>query len=252
MSGGIGFEWILSSADAPGYQVSKSDRTTIRRQAMRKAGIARRARGNYGQCNLGQYPVFIVGKRVDRDAPFNVRGSRAKPMSEDDHHGSPHRSNTQVLPPRPASIPRAMPLSKWTRLSCVSGIDILQLSGLTATHVGHAVSTFFHHHPTRLVSLLRQPRTSYLYHVNNRYGESQCLDHAVRALVWKTRSLLDPGDSIHLTLALTSHREAIHSLQRAINDPRLCTQADILCATEVLGLIEVRRFTEKQRLVHCS
>jgi hypothetical protein len=196
--------WILSSADTAGYQVSKSDRATIRKQAMSKAGISRRKRGNYGQSNLGQYPVSVLGTCIKPSTPLplDMSGYLAKPPSEYDHHGSPHRSSTHVLPQQPASIPSAMPLSEMTQLSCVSGIDLLQLSGLTATHVGHAVSTFFHHHPTRLVSLLRQPRTSYLYHINNRYGQSQCLDNAVRALAFQARCLLTPDDSSCLTLAL--------------------------------------------------
>lgn len=234
-------EWILSTSTA-GHQVSKSDRATIRRQAMSQAAISRRKRGNYGQSNLGQYPVSVLRAHVNPRAPLpsNTGGSHAKPPLEYDHHGSPHRSSPHVLPQQLASIPSAMPLSALTQLTCVSGIDLLQLSGLTATHVGHAVSTFFHHHPTRLVSLLRQPRTSYLYHINNRYGQGQCLDHAVRALAFKARCLLAPGDSTHLTLAFKSYGEAVHSLQRAINDPRLCTQPDVLCATELLGLIEAR------------
>lgn len=234
---GMDLAWI-SSTGTDSYQVSKSDRATIRRQAMLKAGISRRKRGNYGQFNLGQYPVSVLSTHLP--LPSDVGGSHAKPPSRYDHHGSPHRSSSLALPQQLVSIPPVMPLSELTQLSCVSGIDLLQLSGLTATHVGHAVSTFFHHHPTRLVSLLRQPRTSYLYHINNRYGQSQCLDNAVRALAFQARCLLAPNDSTHLRSALISHGEAIHSLQRAIDDPRLCTQPDVLCATELLGLIEAR------------
>jgi hypothetical protein len=93
--------------------------------------------------------------------------------------------------------------------------------------------------PSRLVSPLRQRRPSYLFHISHRYGQTRCLDFVVQALLYKASAVIVPSNQRYENLALKPRGRVFHTLQEAISRLSRGAQTDVMCATELLGLIEV-------------
>lgn len=221
------FEWVRSGVDVNGSYVSFADRVAIRRQAMRAVSDGWRRRSDRVPVNRGQYPInYYNNSTSTATAKASTRPNSQSVAS------APHDWD-------PTVFPRQMPPSPFERLTAKSGIDILNLSDLTAIHIEQAVSAFFHHNPGRLVTLLRQKQASYLAYIPSRYGQSPCLDNAVHTLVAKVRDVLDPCNLVRQTTTLSSYGRAIGSLQASINDSTRWKHPDVLCATVLLGLVEV-------------
>lgn len=223
MATGHEFEWILSGVDTKGYNVSQADRATIRRQAMLKASRTRQLLGKDGNINRGQYPVF-VGRQSDSSPTLNAVSKRSYAIAAQ----SSNLHTRQVPPP--------MPLSEWDRVSFINGISLFDLPSMPG-NVGHLA--LFHNSPDQLVSLLRQRKTSYLNHIPERYGQYLCLDHAVQALVSKVHEMIDPCNSTVRIAALRTYGRALRTIEKAITSSDSTVQSDLLCAAELLRLIEV-------------
>jgi hypothetical protein len=233
------YEWILVLPESKGYKPSNVDRRAIRRQAMRTVSTGWRKCDDHGRINMGQYPVFASDYTMSLEAARHEDGRVSAPES--------YLINSLPGAAVPATawnwrrIPASMPLSGMERLRAMSGVDLLNLSTLTITHVGKAVRLFFSY-PSRLASLLCQQRASYLSHIPSRFGNNLYLDSAIYALLAKVREVLNPSNPTARTVTLSEHRKALRALQEAINDPVCRTQPDVLCATGLLGLIEASWF----------
>ncbi|KAH7311387.1 hypothetical protein B0I35DRAFT_438001 [Stachybotrys elegans] len=258
-----GFEWISTTTASHGQGVSKSDRLTIRRQAIKRVSIARRQSGNHGQINLGQFPVFIRSGQpwVHCDVPRILEGSRdtrtaytgsslnTKEIVALRTEGNKDEAQARLISQPSWISPLGTHQSTIDSLKSRTGVDILGLSTLTVSHIYHAVSDFLSLHPNR-VKLLHEPRQSYLQHISQRYGRTKCLDCAVDALVLKVREALDPPGSTCHTLVVASIGRALHTLQSAIKDPTMCVESDVLCAAEVFSIIEVLSLPGESAWMH--
>jgi hypothetical protein len=106
MSTNTNFEWILSGTDTKGYNVSKSDRIAIRRQAMKKIGNTWRQRANYGRINVGQYPIFVSNDNDDSlvSISSNVAEAGTEQLAERHHVSNRHSSKVLVNARKRATI----------------------------------------------------------------------------------------------------------------------------------------------------
>ncbi|KIM93844.1 hypothetical protein OIDMADRAFT_35307 [Oidiodendron maius Zn] len=234
-----GLEWILIAPDSKGYNSSKVDRRAIRRQAMKTISARWRQSKDYGRINMGQYPVFaakgnhtpvkLAQYRDDRELDSRILYR--------DITGSSSSTSAPRIAWELTSIPAPMPLSGMERVRALFGIDILNLSPLTVTHVGEATSLYFDPRTLRM-ALIHQQRSSYLSHIPRRFGHNPCLDQAIYALLSKAREILYPSTPNIRTIALSEHGKALRMLQEAIDNAASRTQPDVLCITELLGLIE--------------
>ncbi|OCL12160.1 hypothetical protein AOQ84DRAFT_420790 [Glonium stellatum] len=193
--------------------MSKADRVRIRRQAMKAVGISRRQRGNYGQHNLRQYPVYEIAWANE--------------------------------------IP-AHPSSKGFELMRIEyGVDILDLSGLITIHVGRTAAQILASDRALLARLLQcKQQWSYLSYLPSRYGYSDCLDDATRCVAAKMRQIVLTTDQLPDATVLSHYGKALKSLQAAVNDPVSCLKSDILCATEILALFELLSFSSGDKWKH--
>jgi hypothetical protein len=121
-----------------------------------------------------------------------------------------------------------------------NGFDIIDLSTLATYHVGRTTAEALSSDPLQLVNLLRFKQWSYLSYLPSLYGRSACLNDAVDCIIARVRQILAPTGEYGHKEVIQLYLRAIDSLQKALNSPRQRLEADVLCATEILALYEVR------------
>ena len=257
-SGALSFQFI-NSTDA---SVPKGNavRTQIRKQAMSRAALARRQRGNYGKHNLRQYPI-ILGAADEQSEDRNR--ATTQPAQAQDRPGTRDEPNQlHALNVRPAAsheildfniqhpnlgdenqqiqvIPPAMSSTGYESMRIRYDFDILDLSALTTFHVGRATAKALSIQPSRLIDVLRCKQWSYLSYLPSRYGQATCLDDAAHCAIARVRHFaLTPTEPLSRNI-LSLYSKALLSLQAALNDPVLCLSPDVLCATQILSIYEV-------------
>lgn len=231
------FQFVHLSLDA-GAPISQDTRRIIRRQAMSRAAAARKQRGFWGQHNRRQYPV----SRPE----FEEQAEQAEAVNEATASGSvPVDSSLRqqglmaVTGPR-MSIPANVPSSGYESMRIDYGFDLLDLAALTAFHTGRVTGQLLSSEPLRLAHILRCRQRSYLSFLPSRYGHVACLDDAAHCVAARVRQWMsspsDPPDDVVLSL----YSKGLTSLQSALNDPILCLHPEVLCATAILAIYEVR------------
>ena len=233
-------------------------RTQIRKQAMSRAAAARKQRGNYGKHNLRQYPV-ILGKTEDQPGESSSSSSSTRQTQSLNEHMTP--GDTQdidavkfaeafdSLAQRPSLresqrqmqvIPTPLPATGYESMRIQFNFDVLDMSALTAFHVGRATAKALSLQPARLLDVLRCKQWSYLSYIPSRYGQVTCLDDATHCAVARVQHYaVTPAKPLSRNI-LTLYSKALLSLQAALNDPVLCLNPDVLCATQILSIYEVK------------
>lgn len=138
-------------------------------------------------------------------------------------------------------MPPPVPLSGLDELIRDHGFSPIDLSALTSIHIGAVASTVLSSEPSRLPGLMSCQQWSYFDHVPARFGHSPCLDDAFRCLVTAARSMLVPDRARpSQKMVLSQYGTALQSLQSAVNDASQRYSPEVLCATGLLALFEVR------------
>lgn len=207
-------------------------RLQIRKQAMCDAGQARKQRGDYGQNNLCQYPVYVS----------QGESSSIFPATTTDEETDPTAANApiwQLASQWQASVPSQLPSSAYGRLRQDLGFDITELSlppfhSFARTSV-HTLSA----QPRQLAKMLFTGVGSYLSFVPSRYEDNPLLRDALFCLAAQSQWALRPQSTISEAAILAAYGSALRRLQKALIDPNQCLEPDVLYATELLGLFEV-------------
>ena len=136
-------------------------------------------------------------------------------------------------------IPAPLPSTGYELMRIRFNFDVLDLSALTTFHVGRATAKALSLQPARLLDVLRCKQWSYLSYIPSRYGQVSCLDDAAHCAVARVRHYaVSPAEPLNRNV-LTLYSKALLSLQAALNDPVLCLNPDVLCATQILSIYEV-------------
>lgn len=256
------FQFVNSTITSPAVPQDADVRALIRKQAMRKASLARKRDGNYGKHNLRQYPVFIY----EQDNGVSEVWGNAKKLetrsTRKDGNTKYTTKTTDVIIETNKSCPEAevkfVERPRWPkRLAIVKTIppclsaggyelksiqtdfDILDLSTLATLHIGRTVRGALSANPYQLVSQLRAyKRWSYLSFLPARYEHIQCLRDATDCVIARARQIICPNKKWE-TFVISFYVRALDSLQKAIDGPNRY-QPEVLCATEILALYEVR------------
>ncbi|KAI1344196.1 hypothetical protein F5Y15DRAFT_105856 [Xylariaceae sp. FL0016] len=248
-------EWVDCGPD--GQSITDVSRKTIRTKAMDRAAAARKETGSWGQLNTRQYPInFKAPSHTKRCGYSRSRGNHPSPARKTQE--IPHESPKRMYGPPEAGICpdgallsldevyrapcRSMPVRGIERLTVDTGINILDLNELTLIHMGHAAGLLLSKEPGILNRLIGRWRMSYLSHVPKRYGNTPCLDDAVRCVCMKAKRLLVPAYSAPLEMEFSLYGKALRGLQSLIEDPRRWSSPDVLCAVQVLSLYELIDF----------
>lgn len=247
------FTWINSlDGRRPG---SPSIRTKIRKQAMHNALAERKRQGKLGMRNRRQYPIVTtvvareetepkIGKprdTIDDESPppqkrLNLiqamvkREGNLKLASYGQVHTAKYVS-ASYIPTSPSS-------TGYEAMRIRYDFDVLDLSALTALHVGRATAEQLQDKPSCLRDILRSRQWSYFTYMPWRYGHTKCLDDALCCVAARARQwVASPGNPNDRVLML--YCKAVKSLQAAIDDPVQRMEADVLCATEILSIFQL-------------
>ena len=238
------FQFVNSTIATPRVPQDLAVRALIRKQAMKKASAARRRDGNYGKHNLRQYPVFILDESNDTNA------GRHDSRQEPDHQAELARlKNAKKLAERQqwlakftlgGPIPPSLPATGYELASLRLDFDILDLSTVATLHVNRAARAALSKNAQQFILQLRANKQwSYLSFLPSLYGQIPCLSDATDCVIARARQIISP-DRTREAVALSSYVKALDSLQKALDDPSERFKAEVLCATEILALYEVR------------
>ena len=230
-------------------------RTIIRRQVMSNAHAQRKRQGEYKKVNLRQYRLRPVAVAHDKPEAVTVELGDAVADSDPcpDNKSIPERTVTK-RGQQPERVRSSLcRIGKSTILPCIPAspsstgyeamrirynFDVIDLSALTALHVGRTTAQLLQDRPARLLEILRCKQWSYFSYIPWRFGHTQCLDDAICCVAARVHQWLTaPGIPNDRVLALYSR--AVRSLQAALDNPAERMQADVLCATEVLSIYQL-------------
>lgn len=224
--------------------------------------------GNYGKHNLRQYPVFVdtpveqhtsarpVITSPDTDYGWELEGLEKAGRSHeraiqirisdkkdqailDRRRWLARIASNSYVPPRVAA-------TGYEKMSSKTGFDILALSTLAALHTGRAtrraISTDPQRTPSQLIQQIQtQVQWSYLSFLPCRYGHVAYLNDAIDCVVARARNIICPSQTTE-DVVIRAYVKAIRSLQKALDSQSTCASAEVLAATEILGLYEVNKF----------
>lgn len=206
--------------DGPNLATDAQVRRRIRQQAMRDTAVARRQRGDYGKHNMRQYPTFM-GPLDDCENPDGSNRSRQPPSLH-----VPFAFQDPMMPEKFAVLLNLMPL--------------------TGLRLGVGTLSHYLYEPTQPKDLILTAQASsqkLLSFIPSRYGHVLLLRHATDCVIAKLHYLSQqeedrsPKDDVK---ALMHYQKALKALQQALFDEREWAKPETLCATQLLGIYEVR------------
>lgn len=218
---------------------------------MKAVGAARRQAGQHGKQNLRQHPVPCTKTDSDlkparRVASCNRSSKRLinDSLQEVDQWPDSASSPWTTDPTETESLGKPsppMPSSGLELFILDHNVSPTDLSALTSIHVGAVASYVLADGAAKLKQLLSFRQWSYFEHLYSRYGHSDCLDDAIRALIVKAQALLVPSAKTSDAMVLSHYGTALNSLQAAFSDAARWSDPDTLCATTILALFDVSR-----------
>jgi hypothetical protein len=247
-----------------GPQISNDPevRTTIRKQAMKDVGAARKRRGNNGRVNRVQYPVFdrrtdvpneMVGNGSNdiRERTSIVSRAGAKPTSpitaelatevtasreliRFDHATLSVGQYWTLLPSLIVN-----PANNYEALRAEHHFDVMDLCSLTTFHIGRSTILAIAQNSNLLGTLLGKQMSSYLNFVPSRYGHKPYLTAIVNCVTAKARDTLYPSGASFSATVMKMYAKALRAIQKAVSDEEASRDADLLCAVQMLSFYEV-------------
>ena len=216
---------------------------------MSRVAVKRKRRIGYDSHNIRQYHILVDPVKSGRldVAPYernlDLFDPHDKPLDDKRQDGVSSASTeteSQLHFTLTKMIPTSMSYKNYDLMRARYDFDIADLSSLTSLDCGHLVSQALTAQPSHLFSTLRGQQWSYLSFLPCRYGNSTILDNAISCVVARIRQLISPpvGQVDGVVSALYS--KALRSLQVALDDSSLRNEPDVLCATLLLALYEVK------------
>ncbi|KAL9040682.1 MAG: hypothetical protein Q9214_004388 [Letrouitia sp. 1 TL-2023] len=229
-------------------------RRKIRKQAMSRAAIARKQSGTWGKNNIRQYTIYVHNdkqkivspveeifseKAIESSVTNNNNVAADERLEQNKENRVGLLTSASYVPFQSQLIPPLMASSSYEAMRGQLDYDIVELSALTASHTGCITSLTIADQRTLFADALRYRQWSYILFLPSRYGYYACLDDAIRCVIVRIREWI--GACAKPSLAATYfYTKALRSLQAAINDPHQRMLSEVLCASQVLCLYEVR------------
>jgi hypothetical protein len=231
----------------PSTSKSPFNRSKIRQEVMQKVALRRKEGPKQIHPNSRQLPIFIPhnknrenrasGGREEKSHSVKIVPQDSLLLSENlksDRFGSEEfDSLTSLTRMRVFAMTCPPLLAKFN-------LNILDLSLLASPDIGRYTGERLLQSPQNLAYFLGGRNWSFCRYVPRYYEQSVVVQVATDCVLARVRSLLNPEQREWEPLAVSSYRKALSVLQDAINSASRLPSADILCATQILGLYEVR------------
>jgi hypothetical protein len=190
-----------------------------------------------------RYAIAERSKRPREIRFVNIQsGQEGQPSSSEDarDEDSDKIINSKSLIPirKPIVIPD-LPQTGYEAARIEYGFDIFLLSGLASVHVGKGASLQLQDHKLGdWLTGFREP--SYLDCIPAHYNSSPLLQSIVNCTMAQYKRALCPDTPMTEATVFKLYGKALQDLQTALNDNTRRLQPDVLLATAVLQLFEVR------------
>ena len=231
--------WIApSTPDAP-LDSSK------RRQEVMQIAALRRGQQRQPHPNRRQLPVYIrddnasensENKSLDKGGCVKHENRRSGAFESDE-------LRSQI------SLTRLRVVAPYQSMFVKSNLDFVDLASLVSFEVGRYTGQWLTERRRSIGSFLKRGTVwSYCRYVPFYYAQSALVHNATDCAVVRVRCFLTPDTSWE-SLALMSYSKALSNLQEALNSTSAHLPAEVLCATQILGIYEAGLYLTYVRAV---
>lgn len=238
--------FLFVSVDGAKPSRDAKTRRRIKQQVMKKTAVARKQTGAYGQHNLRQLPIFINDDTDCENRPSLAIITPAA-VTESQRDVIPFHEQALV---KSHFIQRAS-LSRLSPPVCDKSAPrnfalLLQIMPLMGLRLG--VATIPHLIPdpdqaAELSWLSQSGGRKFLSFIPSRYDHVPSLRCATDCIIAKLEQLMLPVERRTAQSSipvLLRYQSALRELQRALDNEADRASAETLCATQLLGVFEVR------------
>lgn len=204
---------------------------------MKKVALRRKEQPRQPHPNGRQLPIFLANLEISNDT--------LGPESDGDN------SNTHIVDAEcdnryqfETGINHLKILGiTYPSIMTECNLCFLDLSLLASLDVGRYTGQRLLENPHNLPNFLGGSNWSYSSYIPSLYEHSVLIRYSTNCVLARVRGILSPEDRWWETYALLSYSKALSKLQQAINSVSKSPTAEVLCATQILGLYEVRYHT---------
>jgi hypothetical protein len=190
-----------------------------------------------------RYAIAERSKRPREIRFVNIQsGQEGQPLSNEDtqdDEAAQATDSTSLIPIRKPIIIPDLPKTGYEAARINYGFDVFLLSGLASVHVGKGASLQLQDNKLGdwLSGFLEK---SYLDYIPAYYNDSPLLQSVVNCTMAQYKRALCPDSPMTESTVFKLYGKALQDLQTALNDNARRLQPDVLLATAVLQLFEVR------------
>lgn len=219
--------WINPATTSP------VDRAKTRREIMQKVAQKRRAEPKHRHPNSRQLPVFIPSNGLHESA------AEYKQIQALDVAERPSQTKPDGVYIHPDTTYLRTPTTTYSAVLAKTNLHFLDLSLLTSVGVGRYTGQRLLESPQTIAHFFTGRNWSYFQYVPLHYQQSVLIRSAADCVLARVRCSLTPGDQRWELYALSAYSRALSKLQDAMDSTPQRITAELLCATQMLGLYEV-------------
>jgi hypothetical protein len=198
--------------------------------------------------NRRQLPVFI-SKDNSSETPTsqNDKNYHSAEILDENSRLPSESSNNDLIESNKFHVQTGLTLSRALGSTCPPtlakcNLDFRDLSLLASHEVGRYTGQKLLECPQSISNFLGRKTWSYCHYVPLHYSQCVLIRNAADCAVARTRCLLSPENTEWESLALLSYGKALLSLQEAMDSTSQHPTAEILCATQILGVYEASSY----------
>jgi hypothetical protein len=262
--------------DGPSLPEDPGVRTLIRRQAMHDVAVDRRARGNYGQTNLRQVPIWVDRESSPADATTTKAKAKGKAKANAKAKGPPRQAGqlSLALPasfytsstsssssqtfglPTSINFPDGATTEKFTlllNLVPLTGLRLgigklssFQLDLVRARPSPSSSSSSSSSSTSSSFTLLDLGNPKLAHYISSHYGNDKApaLRYATDAVIAQLRQVSLRACGTHSSpfardATLLLYNKALRAVQAALEDETQRLTEETLCATQLLAVFEL-------------
>lgn len=216
---------------------------------MQKVAQKRKAEPKHRHPNSRQLPIFISSDGFHESAA-EYKQIQVLNMAE-----RPSQTKPECVYIQTDALRLQTPSSTYSAVLAKTNLHFLDLSLLTSVGVGRYTGQKLLESPQTIAHFFTGRNWSYFQYIPLYYQQSVLIRSATDCVLARVRCLLTPDDKNWELFALSAYSRALSQLQDAMDSTSQRLTAELLCATQMLGLYEVSvtAFNRLWRtLVNCS